>query len=66
MSTQPDLSANIAEMVDQLIASRSISQQQYQELSAAVLADGTVDEHERRQINRLFDAIQTGQVKIVY
>jgi uncharacterized membrane protein YebE (DUF533 family) len=29
-----------------------------------VLADGTIDEQERRQINRLFDAIQMGMVKI--
>jgi uncharacterized tellurite resistance protein B-like protein len=50
--------------VDQVIQARVISQAQYQELTAIVLADGDVDEHERRQINRLFDAIQSGRVKI--
>jgi uncharacterized membrane protein YebE (DUF533 family) len=50
--------------VEQLIISRQISSQQYHQLTAAILADGKVDEEERRQINRLFDAIQNGYVKI--
>lgn len=54
----------VTQLVDQVIRDRLISQAQYQELSAIVLADGDVDENERRQINRLFDAIQTGRVKI--
>ena len=54
----------VTQLVDQVIRNRLISQAQYQELSAIVLADGDVDENERRQINRLFDAIQTGRVKI--
>jgi len=52
-------------MVDGCIRDCCISQAQYQALSALVLADGVVSEQERRQINRLFDAIQTGRVKIV-
>ena len=65
---QPDLpapSAELVELINQLIASRQITLAQYQQLSATVLEDGTVDEQERRQINRLFDAIQTGVVKFV-
>ncbi len=54
----------VTQLVDQVIQARVISQAQYQELTAIVLADGDVDEHERRQINRLFDAIQSGRVKI--
>ncbi len=60
---QPD--SPVTELVSQLIHARTISQAQYQELSALVLADGTVDESERRQVNRLFDAIQNGRVQIV-
>jgi hypothetical protein len=51
--------------VDQCIQARTITQAQYQNLSVLVLADGTVDEAERRQVNRLFDAIQNGRVKII-
>ncbi|MGF1518815.1 MAG: hypothetical protein ACFCVB_13570 [Nodosilinea sp.] len=60
---QPD--CPITELVSHFIQARTISQAQYQELTALVLADGTVDESERRQVNRLFDAIQSGRVKIV-
>jgi uncharacterized membrane protein YebE (DUF533 family) len=52
-------------LVDQFIAARNVSHRQYRLLSAMVLADGSIDEHERQQINRLFDAIQTGLVKVV-
>lgn len=55
----------LAELVDQFIAARNITHQQYQTLSEMVLADGNIDEHERQQINRLFDAIQTGRVKVL-
>ncbi|QQE65813.1 hypothetical protein GFS31_25030 [Leptolyngbya sp. BL0902] len=50
--------------MNQVLESRYITQAQYQTLSSMVLADGTVDESERCQINRLFDAIQNGRVKI--
>lgn len=56
---------DIEQLVDGYIAARSITYNQYRRLSAAVLADGTVDDTERRQINRLFDAIQVGMVKIL-
>ncbi|MBD2256347.1 hypothetical protein [Pseudanabaena sp. FACHB-2040] len=65
---QPDSpvpSAELVKLVNQLIASRQITLAQYQQISATVLADGTVDEQERRQINRLFDAIQAGTVKFM-
>lgn len=55
----------ITDLVSQCIQARTITQSQYQELTALVLADGTVDESERKQVNRLFDAIQVGRVRIV-
>ncbi|MFQ4137492.1 hypothetical protein PGN35_014340 [Nodosilinea sp. PGN35] len=61
--SQPD--CPITALVNQFIQARTISQTQYQELTALVLADGTVDESERKQVNRLFDAIQLGRVKIL-
>jgi len=65
MLPPPPSDCPLTQMVDGCIRDRCISQAQYQVLSALVLADGVVDEQERRQINRLFDAIQTGRVKIV-
>lgn len=61
-SSQPD--CPVTELVSQVLEARYITQAQYQALSTLVLADGTVDESERRQINRLFDAIRSGRVKI--
>lgn len=55
----------LVELVDQFMAARNISHQQYQTLTQMVLADGNIDEHERRQINRLFDAIQAGRIRVI-
>jgi uncharacterized tellurite resistance protein B-like protein len=60
-----DEAHQLVKLVDQFIASRNITQQQYQTLYQMVMADGNIDEHERQQINRLFDAIQTGRIKVV-
>ncbi|NMF85861.1 hypothetical protein [Nodosilinea sp. P-1105] len=65
MLPPPPSDCPLTQMVDCCIRDRCISQAQYRALSALVLADGVVDEQERRQINRLFDAIQTGRVKIL-
>ncbi|PSR16964.1 hypothetical protein C8255_15055 [filamentous cyanobacterium CCP3] len=62
-ASQPD--CPITDLVSRCIQARTITQVQYQELTALVLADGTVDESERKQVNRLFDAIQVGRVRIV-
>ena len=64
-SQESQITLSVAKFVDQIIVSRQISYRQYHQLSAAILADGRVDEEERRQINRLFDAIQSGYVKII-
>lgn len=55
----------VTQLVDRLIRTKRITYTQYQTLSKMVLADGTVDEQERRQINRLFDAIQSGAIRIM-
>ncbi|WP_035984902.1 hypothetical protein [Leptolyngbya sp. KIOST-1] len=62
-ASQPD--CPITGLVSQCIQARTITQAQYQQLTALVLADGTVDESERKQVNRLFDAIQVGRVRIL-
>ena len=61
LSTEHD----VARFVDHLIMTKRINYQQYKELSRIVLADGIVDEQERQQINRLFDAIRSNRVRVV-
>lgn len=55
----------LSDLVGGFITKRHISRQQYKQLSDMVLADGSIDEYERQQINRLHDAIQEGRVKVV-
>ncbi|HEY9614992.1 hypothetical protein [Allocoleopsis sp.] len=64
-SQENQSSVNVAQLVERFILSRKISSEQYHQLSVAILADGQIDDEERHQINRLFDAIQAGQLKII-
>ena len=64
-SPENQSTVNVAQLVEQCILSRKISRRQYHQLSVVILADGQIDEEERHQINRLFDAIQSGQLKIL-
>jgi len=63
--TQPTPPLDITEMVDHLISLGKITHQQYQQLHQTILADNHIDERERCQINRMFDAIRQGQVRIL-
>lgn len=64
-SQEHQSTVNVAQLVEQFILSRKISNKEYHQLSVAILADGQIDEEERHQINLLFDAIQAGQLKII-
>ncbi len=57
--------ADVEQMVTQFIESRQISHREYHRFCAAILSDNRIDEEERVQINRLFDAIQSGQLKVI-
>lgn len=47
-------------IVNRIIASGETSRQDHALLTSTVLNNGEIDEGERRQINRIFDRIQTG------
>lgn len=57
--------AAVKKMVDRIIFSRKLSRQDYNLLTATVLADGETSQNNRHQINRIFDCIQSGQLKLV-
>jgi hypothetical protein len=52
-------------IVNQIIASGEMSRQDHALLTSNVLNNGEIDEGEIRQINRIFDRIQTGRLKLV-
>ncbi|PMB52734.1 hypothetical protein CEN39_08320 [Fischerella thermalis CCMEE 5201] len=52
-------------IVNRIIASGEMSRHDHALLTSTVLNNGEIDEGERRQINRIFDRIQTGRLKLV-
>ncbi len=57
--------STIKTIVDRIISSGELSKKDHILLTSTVLADGEVSDGERRQINRIFDYIQTGRLKLV-
>jgi hypothetical protein len=52
-------------VIEQIIATGYINRQQHLQLASAILSDLKITEEERRQINRVFDYLQTGCLKLV-
>lgn len=55
----------IGQLVDSITASGKISRQEHLRLTSAILSDYQITEEERRQINRTFDYVHTGRLKLV-
>ncbi|MBW4670623.1 MAG: hypothetical protein KME60_25190 [Cyanomargarita calcarea GSE-NOS-MK-12-04C] len=55
----------VKRMVDRIIISGKMSRQDHKLLTSMVLASGDINDTDRRQINRIFDYIQTGQLKLI-
>ncbi|MBD2003882.1 MULTISPECIES: hypothetical protein [Cyanophyceae] len=55
----------IQHMVDRILSSGQLSLNEHLQLTTAILSDYNVTDGERRQINRIFDEIQTGRLKLV-
>ncbi len=56
---------NIQQLIDQVINSSKLTRQEYMLLTIAMLSDQRLSETDRHQINRVFDYIQAGQIKII-
>ncbi|AFY34103.1 hypothetical protein [Calothrix sp. PCC 7507] len=55
----------VKKIVDRILFSGRMSRQDYTLLTSAVLNHSDLSDEERRQINRIFDRIQTGQLQLV-
>ena len=51
-------------LIDRILGSGHISRQEYLHLASVLLSNQKATDKERRQINRIFDSIQTGRVKL--
>ena len=55
----------VSKIVDRIISSGRMSRQDHILLTSTVFADGKSSDAGRRQINRIFDHIQTGRLQLV-
>ncbi len=54
----------IRELTDKMLSDGHLSRQEYQQLLAAIQADGKLDEEERAQIDRIMDMIASGVISV--
>jgi methyl coenzyme M reductase alpha subunit len=57
--------STINDIVERIIDSGQISRQEHLQLASAILSDYKITDEERRQINRIFDYIQIGRLKLL-
>lgn len=55
----------VEKITQRIISSGEISREDHTALTYTVLIDGEVSDSDRRQINRIFDYIQTGRLQLV-
>jgi hypothetical protein len=63
VTSQPE--RGVEKIVDRILSSGRLSRQDHTLLTSTVLANGNINEGERRQINRVFDHVQTGRLKLL-
>jgi hypothetical protein len=51
--------------VEQILEAGQMSRQDHLQLTSAILSDPQMTDEERRQINRVFDYVQIGRLKLV-
>jgi hypothetical protein len=55
----------VKKIVDGILRSGKMSRKDHILLTSTVFSEGNVSEGDRHQINRVFDHIQTGQLKLI-
>lgn len=55
----------IKPLIEQILTTGQMSRQEHIRLTSAILSHERITEEERRQINRIFDYIQIGRLKLV-
>jgi hypothetical protein len=61
--TEPEIAVKV--LVDKIIFSGKLSRRDHKLLTIFVYDDNDITEGDRRQVNRVFDRIQTGQLKLI-
>ncbi len=61
----PSGTAIVQQVLEEVFHSGQISRQQHLHLSCTILSDLRLSGEERRQINRVFDYVQTGRLQLI-
>jgi hypothetical protein len=64
-NSQGQSSQSIGLMVERILNTAQLSRQEYLQLVTTFLSDYKITDEGRRQINRIFDDLQIGRLKIV-
>lgn len=59
------LSLTIAQLVEQLLTTRRITRHDQQRLMAALLSKAALSSEEQIQVNRVFDSLKQGYIRVV-
>lgn len=55
----------VKQMIEQIFSTGEITRQEHLRLTSAILSEYELTDEDRRQINRIFDYIQVGRLKVV-
>ena len=56
---------SIHQLITRILESNQIGRQQHLQLTSAMLGNMNLTDEDRRHINRIFEQIQTGRIKII-
>ncbi|MBW4487792.1 MAG: hypothetical protein KME12_08380 [Trichocoleus desertorum ATA4-8-CV12] len=63
-TAQSKSSLSIKTTTDRIIESGQLSRQEHLQLTSVILSDSQLSNQDRRQINLIFDYLQTGRLKL--
>ncbi|MBW4582939.1 MAG: hypothetical protein KME42_25510 [Tildeniella nuda ZEHNDER 1965/U140] len=55
----------IHQLVDRILAIGELSRQEHLKLTSILLAEQKLTDSDRNKINRIFDSVQTGRLKLI-
>lgn len=64
-TTQEYPNSTVTQMIDRILASGQLNRREYVRLMSEILSCQQISELERHQINRIFDYVQTGRLKLI-
>jgi hypothetical protein len=62
--TQSASNQGITALIERILTAGQLNRWQYLKLMSAILSNHQLSDTDRRQINRIFDYVQTGTVKV--